>query len=129
MAESGGNLSQGQKQLLCLARALLRAPRVLLMDEATASIDYATDALLQQTVRALRCTTLTIAHRLQTVIDYDKVLVLEHGTVREFAHPWQLLQDHNGVFYGMCAMSGELDALMDAARRAWQQSGGEREAK
>ncbi|MBE7181361.1 MAG: hypothetical protein INR71_09180, partial [Terriglobus roseus] len=66
------------------------------MDEATASIDYATDAKIQETIREIRNTTVTIAHRLQTIIDYDKVLVLDHGRVVEFGPPWELLQAGGG---------------------------------
>jgi ABC-type multidrug transport system fused ATPase/permease subunit len=120
VTSSGDNLSQGQKQLLCLARALLKSPKVLLMDEATASIDYATDAKIQTAIRGLGCTTITIAHRLQTVVDYDKVLVLERGMVREFGHPWELLRINGGVFRGMCESSGEVKVLEDMARRAWE---------
>ena len=119
IAESGSNLSQGQRQLLCLARALLKSPRVLLMDEATASIDYATDAKIQTTLRELRDSTIvTIAHRLQTIIDYDKVLVLEKGEVVEFDSPWELVRREGGVFRGMCEMSGDLEGLVEGARRA-----------
>lgn len=120
VTESGTNLSQGQRQLLCLARALLKEPRVILMDEATASIDYNTDAKIQETVHDLKSTTITIAHRLQTIIDYDKVLVLEKGEVKEFDHPWILLQDESSVFYGMCDMTGDLAALSETAKRAWK---------
>ncbi len=119
IAESGSNLSQGQRQLLCLARALLKSPRVLLMDEATASIDYVTDAKIQTTLRELRNSTIvTIAHRLQTIIDYDKVLVLEKGEVVEFDSPWELVRREGGVFRGMCEMSGDLEGLVEGARRA-----------
>ena len=119
VAESGSNLSQGQRQLLCLARALLKAPRVLVMDEATASIDYATDAKIQQTLRDVKDTTIiTIAHRLQTIVDYDKILVLDKGCRVEFDAPWVLLELEDGIFRGMCEMSGELDMLFDIAREA-----------
>lgn len=119
VTESGSNLSQGQRQLLCLARALLKQPRVLLMDEATASIDYATDAKIQDTLRELKNSTIiTIAHRLQTIIDYDKVLVLDHGKVIEFGSPYDLIQDEEGSFRDMCDQSGELDSLIDGARKA-----------
>ncbi|KAI9829608.1 MAG: ABC transporter 7 [Phylliscum demangeonii] len=121
ITESGNNLSQGQKQLLCLARAMLQEPRVIVMDEATASIDYSTDAKLQQTIRELKGTTITIAHRLQTIIDYDKVLVLEKGEVKEFDHPWTLLQRTDGIFRSMCETSGDLQALEDAAKKAWRE--------
>jgi ABC-type multidrug transport system fused ATPase/permease subunit len=122
VSESGSNLSQGQRQLLCLARALLKNPRVLMMDEATASIDYATDAKIQETLRELRDSTIiTIAHRLQTIIDYDKVLVLDHGRVIEYDHPWTLINKEDGLFRGMCDNSGNMDVLMDGAQRAWTQ--------
>ncbi|KAI9784983.1 MAG: hypothetical protein M1839_001179 [Geoglossum umbratile] len=111
ITSSGSNLSQGQKQLLCLARALLKSPTVLLMDEATASIDYATDSKIQATIKELKCTTITIAHRLQTVVDYDKVLVLEGGAVKEFGEPSELLKIKGGVFRGMCEASGDIALL------------------
>ncbi|CRG87680.1 hypothetical protein PISL3812_04700 [Talaromyces islandicus] len=120
VAESGSNLSQGQRQLLCLARALLKNPRVLMMDEATASIDYATDAKIQETLRELEDSTIiTIAHRLQTIIDYDKVLVLDHGRVVEFDHPWTLINKENGSFRGMCENSGNTEVLLEGAKKAW----------
>ena len=120
IAESGSNLSQGQRQLLCLARALLKSPRVLMMDEATASIDYATDSKIQDTLRELKDNTIiTIAHRLQTIIDYDKVLVLDKGEVVEYAHPWELIQKDGGSFRGMCETSGDLETLLDLAKKAW----------
>jgi ABC-type multidrug transport system fused ATPase/permease subunit len=93
-----------------------------MMDEATASIDYATDAKIQETLRELRDSTIiTIAHRLQTIIDYDKVLVLDHGRVIEFDHPWELINKENGLFRGMCDNSGNMDVLLDGAKRAWTQ--------
>ena len=119
IAESGSNLSQGQRQLLCLARALLKAPRVLLMDEATASIDYATDTEIQNTLREVKGSTiLTIAHRLQTIIDYDKVLVLDKGRMMEYDSPWELISREGSIFRGMCEMSGDMDALEEGARNA-----------
>ena len=118
VSESGSNLSQGQRQLLCLARALLKSPKVLLMDEATASIDYATDAKIQETIRLIKNTTITIAHRLQTIIDYDKVLVLDKGTVLEYGDPYDLITKDGGNFRSMCETSGELDALTDTAKAA-----------
>lgn len=121
VSESGSNLSQGQRQLLCLARALLKNPRVLMMDEATASIDYSTDAKIQETLRELRSSTIiTVAHRLQTIIDYDKVLVLDHGKVIEYDHPWTLVNKEDGLFRSMCEHSGNMETLLDGARRAWE---------
>ncbi|PYH98668.1 multidrug resistance-associated protein [Aspergillus ellipticus CBS 707.79] len=121
VSESGSNLSQGQRQLLCLARALLKNPKVLMMDEATASIDYNTDSKIQETLRELReSTIITIAHRLQTIIDYDKVLVLDHGRVVEFDHPWNLINRDEGVFRSMCDNSGNMDSLLEGAKKAWE---------
>ena len=91
------------------------------MDEATASIDYATDAKIQQTIHELRNTTITIAHRLQTIIDYDKVLVLDKGEVIEFEQPWDLLKKEGGMFKGMCEMTGEMDSLLKLAKKAWEE--------
>ena len=119
VAESGSNLSQGQRQLLCLARALLKSPRVLLMDEATASIDYATDAKIQDTLREVKeSTIITIAHRLQTIVDYDKVLVLDKGKIVEYDAPWELIEREDGVFREMCEMSGDLEGLVEVAKQA-----------
>jgi ABC-type multidrug transport system ATPase subunit len=118
VTESGSNLSQGQRQLLCLARALLKAPKVLLMDEATASIDYATDAKIQETIRLIKNTTITIAHRLQTIIDYDKVLVLDKGTVIEYGDPYDLVRKEGGSFRAMCETTGEITALTETAKTA-----------
>ncbi|EHK97094.1 putative ATP-dependent bile acid permease [Glarea lozoyensis 74030] len=122
VTESGNNLSQGQRQLLCLARALLKQPRVLMMDEATASIDYNTDSKIQETIRELNSTIITIAHRLQTIVDYDKVLVLDKGKVVEYGHPYELLKKDgsDAIFKGMCEMSGDLDTLQKTAKKAWE---------
>ncbi|KAI0167709.1 ABC transporter type 1, transmembrane domain-containing protein [Pestalotiopsis sp. NC0098] len=120
VAESGSNLSQGQRQLLCLARAMLKQPKVLIMDEATASIDYSTDSKIQGTIRELKGTTITIAHRLATIVDYDKVLVLDHGSVVEFGHPWELLKKSDGSFRSMCETSGDIESLTKAAKKAYE---------
>ncbi|WYZ38528.1 hypothetical protein EsH8_III_000442 [Colletotrichum jinshuiense] len=119
VSESGSNLSQGQRQLLCLARALLKRPNVLVMDEATASIDYATDTKIQETIRELTSTIITIAHRLQTIVDYDKVLVLDKGSVVEYGHPYELIRKEDGSFRSMCDMSGEYSTLLKAAKKKW----------
>lgn len=122
VSESGNNLSQGQRQLLCLARALLKSPKVLIMDEATASIDYATDAKIQDTLRELKENTIiTIAHRLQTIVDYDKILVLDKGEVVEFDDPWDLINKEGGFFRAMCDSSGDFDSLFELARKAWHE--------
>lgn len=87
MSQGGLNFSQGQRQLLCLARALLQRRRILVMDEATASVDFRTDEMIQRTIsnEFKECTILCIAHRLLTVIEYDRILVLDKGQVVEFA--------------------------------------------
>jgi ATP-binding cassette subfamily C (CFTR/MRP) protein 4 len=99
--EGGENFSLGQKQLLCLVRAMLRNVKIVVMDEATANVDLSTDALIQATIRRKfrQCTVITIAHRLDTVMDSDKILVLESGRVVEFDAPEVLLQNVNGFFY------------------------------
>ncbi|KAK3802036.1 hypothetical protein RRG08_064629 [Elysia crispata] len=106
--ENGQNLSVGQRQLMCLARSLLRKTRILVLDEATAAVDLETDALLQDTIReAFRdCTVLTVAHRLNTVIDYDKILVLGNGEILEYGDPGELLADTSGAFYNLAKESG-----------------------
>ncbi|KAF3938642.1 hypothetical protein ABW19_dt0204021 [Dactylella cylindrospora] len=119
VTESGNNLSQGQRQLLCLARALLKKPKIILMDEATASIDYATDAKIQETIRGWNSSSvMTIAHRLNTIVDYDRVLVLDHGKVKEYDHPWNLIQKEDSLFRDMCMNSGEMENLEKLAREA-----------
>jgi ATP-binding cassette subfamily C (CFTR/MRP) protein 4 len=102
--EGGENFSLGQKQLLCLVRAMLRNVKIVVMDEATAHVDLSTDALIQATIRRTfrQCTVITIAHRLDTVMDSDKILVLESGRVVEFDSPEVLLQNVNGFFYQLC---------------------------
>ncbi|XP_054162951.1 multidrug resistance-associated protein 1-like [Oppia nitens] len=108
VAESGDNLSVGQRQLICLARALLRNTRVLILDEATAAVDVETDALIQQTIKQefKSSTILTIAHRINTIMDYNRVLVLNNGRVAEFAEPDALLNDRTTIFYSLAKDAG-----------------------
>lgn len=108
MSEGGSNFSVGQRQLLCLARAIIRKNKILVMDEATANVDNNTDELIQKTIRRkfADCTVLTIAHRLHTVMDSDRVLVMDEGKAVEFDHPYLLLQKKDGVFYGLVQQSG-----------------------
>ncbi|CAA0833737.1 ABC transporter C family member 3 [Striga hermonthica] len=100
VAEDGENWSVGQRQLVCLARVLLQRRRILVLDEATASVDTATDNLIQKTIReeTSGCTVITVAHRIPTVVDNDLVLVLGEGKVVEYESPTQLLGDKNSAF-------------------------------
>lgn len=121
ITEGGNNLSQGQRQLMCLARSLLKSPKVILLDEATASIDYKSDALIQQTIRDefSNSTILTIAHRLRSIIDYDKILVMDAGRVVEYEDPYVLIANTESLFYSMCENSGELDVLTKLAKESY----------
>uniref|UniRef100_A0A670HUK6 ATP binding cassette subfamily C member 6 n=1 Tax=Podarcis muralis TaxID=64176 RepID=A0A670HUK6_PODMU len=107
ISEGGENLSMGQRQLVCLARALLRKTKVLILDEATASVDMETDNQVQSTIRSEfhNCTVLTIAHRLHSILDSDRVLVLNSGRIAEFDTPARLLQQ-KGIFYEMVSEAG-----------------------
>ncbi|XP_059046549.1 multidrug resistance-associated protein 1 isoform X1 [Achroia grisella] len=108
ISEGGENLSVGQRQLVCLARALLRKTPLLVLDEATAAVDLETDELIQKTIRSefASCTVLTIAHRLNTIMDSTRVMVLDKGQLVEYAPPDQLLQDKNSIFYSMAKEAG-----------------------
>ncbi|CDZ98657.1 multidrug resistance-associated abc transporter [Phaffia rhodozyma] len=120
VSAGGANFSQGQRQLLAMCRALLRNSSIIIMDEATASVDFETDTILQKTIREefKDSCLITIAHRLSSVIDYDRLLVLDHGHLKEFASPYELLQKPAGedaIFRGMCEKSGRFDELLAAA--------------
>lgn len=124
MSEGGSNFSVGQRQLVCLARAILRNNKILVLDEATANVDPHTDNLIQQTIRKkfAECTVLTIAHRLNTVMDSDKVLVMDAGTMREFDHPYILLLESKGIFYGMVQQTGPVmaDTLYNISEQSYK---------
>ncbi|CAL1598298.1 unnamed protein product [Knipowitschia caucasica] len=123
LAESGSNFSVGQRQLVCLARAVLRKNRILVIDEATANVDPRTDELIQQTIRDKfkDCTVITIAHRLNTIIDSDRILVLDAGRISAYDEPYTLLQDKQGIFYKMVQQTGKQEAvsLLESAKKAY----------
>ncbi|EFA76770.1 ABC transporter C family protein [Heterostelium album PN500] len=114
VTDNGDNWSVGQKQLICLGRALLRKPKVLVLDEATASVDSKTDQLIQLTVRSKfsDCTILTIAHRLNTIMDSDRIIVLDAGKVSEFDSPHNLLQNPNGLLTWLVEETGPQNAKL-----------------
>eukprot|EP00092_Neocalanus_flemingeri_P021837 GFUD01023689.1.p1 GENE.GFUD01023689.1~~GFUD01023689.1.p1 ORF type:complete len:1151 (+),score=238.50 GFUD01023689.1:511-3453(+) len=101
--EGGANFSQGEKQLVCLVRALCRGSRVVIMDEATASVDEETDSMIQKIIRDEfhSCTVMTIAHRLNTIMDYDRVMVMESGEIKEMGKPSDLALNEQSLFYQM----------------------------
>ncbi|XP_049667223.1 ATP-binding cassette sub-family C member 2 isoform X2 [Accipiter gentilis] len=107
VSEAGENLSVGQRQLVCLARALLRKAKILILDEATAAVDLETDHLIQTTIRSefADCTVLTIAHRLHTIMDSNRVMVLQAGRIVEYDSPEELLKKH-GVFSALAKDAG-----------------------
>ncbi|KAE8146674.1 ATP-dependent bile acid permease [Aspergillus avenaceus] len=113
ISERGKNLSQGQRQLVCLAQALLSRPKILIMDEATSSVDMGTDALIQRTIRHEfgDSTLMVIAHRLSTVADFDRILVMGEGEILEFDTPAALLQNEGGPFWTLVEKSGERENL------------------
>ncbi|XP_063678313.1 ATP-binding cassette sub-family C member 4-like isoform X2 [Bolinopsis microptera] len=119
--EGGGNLSAGQRQLLCLARALLRDNKILVIDEATANVDEKTDQLIQSTLRDKfsDCTVLTIAHRINTIIDSDRVMVMDAGLLVEFDHPAVLLKNSDSIFYDLVKETGMFDVLVEQANSSF----------
>ncbi|XP_040004306.1 multidrug resistance-associated protein 4-like isoform X2 [Xiphias gladius] len=123
LTESGSNFSVGQRQLVCLARAILRKNRILIIDEATANVDPRTDSLIQQTIRDKfqECTVLTIAHRLNSIIDCDRILVLDAGRIQEYDEPFVLLQNQDGLFYQMVQQTGRAEAasLLHTAKQVY----------
>ncbi|XP_043864283.1 ATP-binding cassette sub-family C member 4 isoform X2 [Drosophila mojavensis] len=124
VTERGSNFSVGQRQLLCLARAILRNNKILVLDEATANVDLLTDSLIQRTIRDKfqTCTVLTVAHRLHTVMDSDRIVVMDAGNAVEFDVPHVLLQKPHGVLTQMVeATGGEADALRQLASKSFQE--------
>ncbi|KAJ7742770.1 hypothetical protein B0H16DRAFT_1423196 [Mycena metata] len=117
VSAGGNNFSQGQRQLIALARALLRRSSIVVMDEATSSVDFETDAKIQKTIREEFTGSLliTVAHRLRTIIDYDRLLVLDKGRIAGFDTPLALMQKEDGIFRDMCMKSGVFEELEAAA--------------
>ncbi|KIL59921.1 hypothetical protein M378DRAFT_26751 [Amanita muscaria Koide BX008] len=119
IADEGSNLSIGQRSLVSLARALVKDSKIIILDEATASVDYETDRKVQDTIayefqdRTILC----IAHRLRTIISYDRICVLDAGQIAEFDTPVRLYDKHNGIFRGMCQQSSiTLDDIKNASK-------------
>ena len=105
ISEGGANLSQGQRQLICLARAMIKKAKILVLDEATSSVDAQTDRQVQDTIRKQfvdkGVSVITVAHRLDTVLGYDKIAVLRQGKLLEYGSPSDLLKIRNGEFYSL----------------------------
>ncbi|XP_003699290.2 ATP-binding cassette sub-family C member 4 isoform X1 [Megachile rotundata] len=128
--DRGSNYSVGQRQLVCLARAILRNNKILMLDEATANVDPQTDALIQNTIRRkfTKCTVLTIAHRLNTIMDSDKVLVMDKGRMAEYDHPHMLLQNTYSQFTSLVKETDRamFDQLVRIAKQSYIAKHGER---
>ncbi|KDR83043.1 hypothetical protein GALMADRAFT_866150 [Galerina marginata CBS 339.88] len=119
IASGGGNLSVGQKQILALARAMVRGSKLLILDEATSAIDYKTDSVIQSTLRhqlGSDVTVITVAHRLQTIMDADKIMVLDSGRIAEFDSPLSLLQQEQGMLRALVDESGDRATLYAMAQ-------------
>lgn len=117
ISEGGLNLSQGQRQLLCLARAIVSRPKIMVLDEATSAVDMATDVLIQRSIREEfgDSTLLVIAHRLSTIADFDRILVMSDGKAVEYDSPRRLLEQE-GMFWEMVGQSGEKERLEEIIR-------------
>jgi ATP-binding cassette subfamily C (CFTR/MRP) protein 1 len=107
VSEGGLNLSVGERQLICIARAIMRKSKIIIMDEATSSIDYKTESLIQKSLeKSLKdSTVITIAHRIKTIINYDRIIVLQSGELIEQGSPRQLINSKKGTFYELYMQS------------------------
>jgi len=120
ISSGGGNLSVGQRQILALARAIVRESKLLILDEATSAIDYATDKVIQESLRTklgAGVTVITVAHRMQTVMDADRIMVLDAGRIVEFASPAELLQNEKGHLRALVEESKDRDELLAMVQR------------
>jgi len=119
VSHAGSNFSVGQRQLIALARAILRRTHAVILDEATASVDSDTDSIIQTSIRSelSNATLITIAHRLLTIMDYDKIMVLEAGKLVEFDTPWALLQNKKSYFRSLVENSGDREKLFAVAEK------------
>eukprot|EP01124_Arcella_intermedia_P001504 TRINITY_DN10821_c1_g2_i1.p1 TRINITY_DN10821_c1_g2~~TRINITY_DN10821_c1_g2_i1.p1 ORF type:complete len:1056 (+),score=242.81 TRINITY_DN10821_c1_g2_i1:171-3170(+) len=118
ITEGGKNFSLGQRQLLCIARSLLQNSKILVMDEATASIDVETDSIIQKTIRESfkEHTVITIAHRINTIIDCDRIMVIDYGQLVEFGSPSDLLSDPNSIFLRLVNENDDAQKLKSFVR-------------
>ncbi|CAF0703154.1 unnamed protein product [Brachionus calyciflorus] len=122
--KGGSNLSVGQKQLICLARAIIKKSKILIIDEATANVDFKTDAMVQEAIRECfkDCTVITIAHRLHTIIDNDRILCLSQGKVQNFGRPYELIEDESTILHDLVFSldKQERDKLIEMAKKAFK---------
>uniref|UniRef100_A0A6P7GQT5 Multidrug resistance-associated protein 4-like n=1 Tax=Diabrotica virgifera virgifera TaxID=50390 RepID=A0A6P7GQT5_DIAVI len=122
--KGGSNFSAGQRQLICLAKAIIRNNKILVMDEATTNVDIHTDILIQETIRERLkdCTVITIAHRLNTIMDSDRILVMDAGQIMEYDHAFKLLENGEGYFSKMVEETGSTmkETLREMAKNDYQ---------
>jgi ABC-type multidrug transport system fused ATPase/permease subunit len=118
VVENGANWSQGQRQLISLARALVKRSNLIILDEATSNVDHDTDRKIQETIRSefKHAAILCVAHRLRSIADYDRILVLDEGKVIEFDTPHRLITQDGSAFQNMCIRSGEHSALLQLTK-------------
>ncbi|CAF0703150.1 unnamed protein product [Brachionus calyciflorus] len=121
--KGGSNLSVGQKQLICLARAIIKKSKILIIDEATANVDFKTDAMVQGAIRECfkNCTVITIAHRLHTIIDNDRILCLAKGHIQSFGRPYDLINDEETILHDLVYSldKQERDKLIEMAKNSY----------
>ncbi|GAA5802280.1 hypothetical protein HPULCUR_007743 [Helicostylum pulchrum] len=119
---NGNNWSQGQRQLIALARALVKKTSLIVLDDTTSSVDFDTDRQIQETIREefKDSTLLCIAHRIRTVAGYDRILVMDQGEVKEFDTPYELISKEGGVFRQMCESSGEFSEIFAIAKEKFE---------